>query len=502
MILKFAYELYGEAQIRELTLGMSHFGKRMEWMPGGPDDDETRKRLSAELSKMEKAAAAERAAAPQAGAEIAASASTAVAGSEAPYQKYAHMTAGKLKKMIERLKGRGLTDSEIAELKAFEDVLVRFKEIANNMERVGYAVAPDMGKLTCYNVTADAVEALEGGGFRCIDIVRERYPHENKEDKTSIFGLRNSELYSCTVSHTYAVTKILGEYFVVDLSAGQFLMRSRDDYVNLGVFMVPLKDMDDSLWPYRSGRVSMANLRDAELLELAGGSENPDREFLKNILYPRADDRLIDVFLMFAAETPGVKISDMNWAVALADILKVVADGAAEEQQNIIVAVETGNWIPIDQRSGMQALVAAVRHFTQRLSTIPRLKNVHIQVVWGNSRALMNNIKRFQDALRVPAENIVIAGSTTTLESLEFDDLRGKAFMAKMEFDDISRLYELLTIELKLAFGMTTAGEIASEHPYVDIIPVSEREIHLKARPLDINRLDHRKQIEDLERQA
>jgi hypothetical protein len=47
--------------------------------------------------------------------------------------------------------------------------------------------------------------------------------------------------------HTYVVTKIAGEYFIVDLDADQFMAGNNE---SLGVFIAPVKDLDSRSWPY------------------------------------------------------------------------------------------------------------------------------------------------------------------------------------------------------------------------------------------------------------
>jgi uridine kinase len=174
----------------------------------------------------------------------------------------------------------------------------------------------------------------------------------------------------------------------------------------------------------------------------------------------------------------------------LADMLKLRAAEAQKGGRQVVIAIETGGWIPQAQRRQIQPLLSQILRLGKDLRKLG-LDNVRIVSGAGDGLALNIEAEIGRSGAR-PADVVVLAGAGT-LRSRAFDKLRTTeskegAFLAEVDPSNIEelsyvRLVEMLTIAVKLAFGGTVA---AASHPDIVIQELGSRIIRLipRAEPL------------------
>ncbi|MFC1589980.1 methyltransferase domain-containing protein [Candidatus Omnitrophota bacterium] len=182
------------------------------------------------------------------------------------YEQYSHMDIGKFTDMLRRVKqakGEEITDSDRSELERFEAALGELSIKAAQLEK-GEG-AQEYGHTDCKEASVETEAILKGRGFGSVDIHRIEFMPKDKIPST-VFGLTDhivklwqvpDKPFEYDKYHTYIVARIAGEYFIIDLSAGQYVMEHWDDYkrCNLGAFIVPVDDLDGHSWPYANGRI-------------------------------------------------------------------------------------------------------------------------------------------------------------------------------------------------------------------------------------------------------
>jgi hypothetical protein len=204
-------------------------------------------------------------------------------------------------------------------------------------------------------------------------------------------------------------------------------------------------------------------------------------------------------------ETPSMTAASDRVAMLKDAVTKAALKAEADEtgKKHILLAVETGAWLGTE-RSKVESYLGTIRNnIARKVNRIPGLENVEVDIVHGATDKFAGNINAKRNEFKVPNRNIVVAGSEETLRLGAFDELRGSAFMASMDFVNAESIFELLELEVKLAFGLRDLEDAKSEHPDIEITHISDREFRLKAKPIDINVLhQYRKWLTDLETNA
>jgi hypothetical protein len=174
---------------------------------------------------------------------------------------------------------------------------------------------------------------------------------------------------------------------------------------------------------------------------------------------------------------------EARWGARLADVIRLAADKARregekarQEKDNIIIAIETNNWIPELQKR-MNLIQPWLNEFVDRLNRELRQAGLdNVKIVTGAGGALAGAIEAVQAAHNVKNENVVVLASKETLTSSVFDALRGKVFLAALDTTAIMkdetadglnyvRLFEALLIAVRLGFKQDGLETLKSAHP-------------------------------------
>lgn len=205
---------------------------------------------------------------------------------EAPWQAYSDMTIAKFRAMAENLKrkkGKALSSED-------EEGIARFTKVLNDLYYAqkwlsNTEEAKKKGHVFCSEASDEVTSILNKNGFKSAAITRFNFIKES-DPAGSLFPLTEytADLAKKTrMMHVYVVTEIAGEFFVIDLSAGQFLMENRDSYKNMGVLIMPIADIDKDAWPYARGdTVSFGWSNQKDLEDLTDG----DQSLIQAILQP------------------------------------------------------------------------------------------------------------------------------------------------------------------------------------------------------------------------
>ncbi len=234
---------------------------------------------------------------------------------------YSHITAEKFRQMVECLAGGKIGDEEEKELVRFDKVLEELELVRQRLNGGHYNRL--YHSVSCFEASKETIDVLSRNGFSSVQLIRRKFIDDKIPSK--IFGPASAFLYGSwidddgdTYAHSYVVARIAGEYFVIDLSAGQFLTEQLWDYKDLGIFIVPIKDLDEHSWPYAMGDVFLNDKEEA--LELVSG----DEKALEAIMNPRGT--VPEGVMSYAAEysnernnTPGTRVPDDTDTEGMAD---------------------------------------------------------------------------------------------------------------------------------------------------------------------------------------
>ncbi|MDB4349469.1 hypothetical protein OAA99_00785, partial [Omnitrophica bacterium] len=216
----------------------------------------------------------------------------ATEGSGPTYKKYTHMTMAKFREMVERLKRNKeeeIEPEDEEELTRFGEVLGELRECIPQLRKASLGLGADF--IVCfkaYEATEDILVAYE---FPYAPIVKTRFIDEAGKPST-IFG--STEYLHEAVAipekryakHHYIVTRVAGEYFIIDLAAGQFLGEGFSPETDVGVFIVPLDDLGMYAWPYAMGVTVESESERELLLQFVDG----DEVLAERILHPERAD--------------------------------------------------------------------------------------------------------------------------------------------------------------------------------------------------------------------
>ncbi|MBW2999335.1 hypothetical protein KY339_01575, partial [Candidatus Woesearchaeota archaeon] len=217
-------------------------------------------------------------------------------------KSYSHMTLVKFRKMLEKIKHKkekSISPVDEQELEAFGKALEELNELAVKLQ--GTDNAKNMGHTYCFEAVDDARDVLDRHNLKSASICREDFI-DDKKIPSKIFGLTDFVYEKSKTegySHVYVLTRVADEYFIIDLSAGQFLMKHDGDYRNLGAFVVPLEDLGKDYWPYAMGNISelWQSRRDcfdnrSELYYLVYSNE----ALHQRILHPEYFSKIVNLF--------------------------------------------------------------------------------------------------------------------------------------------------------------------------------------------------------------
>ena len=165
----------------------------------------------------------------------------------------------KFQLMLIRMKGGNLTPDEEKDLDRFRPVILKLKVLTEALLRDNKTKR--YGHIHCETACISTQMALNKGDFQYQ--INRRHDFISNRVPSMLFGRANDFLYEFWLDteecgHMYLSTRIAGEDFIVDVSAGQFVSQRFGDIErqNLCVFIVPLRDIDEHCWPYAIGRAS------------------------------------------------------------------------------------------------------------------------------------------------------------------------------------------------------------------------------------------------------
>jgi len=178
------------------------------------------------------------------------------------------------------------------------------------------------------------------------------------------------------------------------------------------------------------------------------------------------------------------------WAHGVLDALvsgknarAIKADGG-----KIVLALETDNWVPDEQKAMIQRLVQQVGKLSGAGT---------VEIVRGSSDELAGKLNEVIERDKVPLKNVIVLGSQDTINRKEFDAIRAtsdtdidKAFMAAIDGagltgDSYIRLLEMITMAVRMAFNQKPI----SNHPAIEVITKNPRLVVFipRAEPMDFD---------------
>ena len=386
--------------------------------------------------------------------------------------EYAYVNYEKFLAMFTRVKKRLPSPDEEAELERFARALPLMEESIPDLETHDYATF--IKHINCGSAAETASRILNGFG------IENRIIQNIYYSKLSKPGANNLDIFernkyirdlwnpgdSDGLRHEYVIARIAGEFFIIDLSASQFLMEDidiswfRNNHMDrekadelkakivgaamrskrIGVCMVPLRDLTGkatkrSSWPYNIGRVFMKY-------------NYPENE---NIKFIKDDDSALS-FLNMHREAGAPEGSDSATRTRIERMIKNMHN---DELALIVKAKSHLKNIPVNELIDLSIFPAWVNGLTEREKEEQLNENLETLawiIAWHNSLGLDIRYKlchNYDGKFEVEATDI-LKKRLEHIAALPGVDL------------DVKRLFELHTGQDVIEIQLRDAGSVSA----------------------------------------
>jgi hypothetical protein len=180
-----------------------------------------------------------------------------------------------------------------------------------------------------------------------------------------------------------------------------------------------------------------------------------------------------------AIEGTPAKPDESVWGARLADTIKLRADEAKRRGENIVIGLETNNWIPELQKKQNLIQASLVNNIVNRLETeLAKVGLTNVKIVGGAGEGLAANVERAMKENNVKESNVIVLASKDTIKtSKTFKGWRGKVFMAAIDKRRIAKeatdqlcyiqLCKMLMVSLQVALDddFKTLRELLMKYP-------------------------------------
>ncbi|MCF7892147.1 MAG: radical SAM protein, partial [Candidatus Omnitrophica bacterium] len=168
------------------------------------------------------------------------------------YRKYSNMDVEKFVSLYKEITHNELTDKQTSTLQKFFSKLTNLKSEADNYDPSPGWQSARIYPLTCEYTAPKVKEQLDNFGFANIKIVKERYAGR----QNSLYPISENKWRNYTGGiHYFCIADIFGMGTIISLSEDQFV-KPGQTHENLGIFIMPLRYLDQYSWPFAGGVIS------------------------------------------------------------------------------------------------------------------------------------------------------------------------------------------------------------------------------------------------------